>query len=138
MSRRDFMRAIVAAALPAGMLDACASPESVIALRGNGVKRTFRYPYDDVYAVTLEAAGKRKLEIVDAKTSKDTILLSNGLSWTSVGERIAVFIVRLNERTTSVEVVSRPVLPTVTFPPDWPQLLFGDIEELLAVRRISR
>ena len=73
-------------------------------------------------------------------SSRDSgvVLLSNGVSLSSLGERIAVFVVRLSDRTTSVEIVSRPVLATVTFPPDWPSLLFGEIEEALAARRFKR
>ena len=138
MTRSNYIRHIIAGALVLALLAACASTDTLMAARGKGVKRTFRYGYDDVYAVALEAAGKRKLQIVDVTTSKDTILLANGASWSSLGERVAVFIIQLNDKTTSVEIVSRPLVPTVTFPPDWAGLLFGDIEELLAVRRLSR
>jgi hypothetical protein len=138
MTGGDYMRRVVASALVLVMLAACASIDTLMASRGKGVKRTFRFGYDDVYVVALEAAGKRKLEIVDTTTSKGTLLLSNGASWSSLGERIAVFVVQLNDKTTSVEIVSRPVVPTVTFPPDWAELLLSDIEELLAVRRLSR
>jgi hypothetical protein len=138
MTRPNCTRRMVLTALVGVVVAACASNETLVDSRGKGVKRTFRFGYDDVYAVALEAAGKHKLEIVDTTTNKGTIVLSHGASWSSLGERIAVFVVQLNDKTTSVEILSRPLVPTVTFPPDWAQLLFGDIEELLAVRRLSR
>jgi hypothetical protein len=137
MTRRDFL--LRAAALAGcGSLAACASIDSVKDARGKGVKRTFKQPYDEVYAATLAAAARRKLELVSATPATGAILLSNGASLGSLGERIAVFVSRLGERVTSVEVVSRPVVSTLSFPPDWPILLFGEIEEELAARRLRK
>ena len=137
MMRRDFLlRAAVLAGC--GSLAACASIDSVKDARGKGVKRTFKQPYDEVYAATLAAAARKKLELVSATRATGAILLSNGASLGSLGERIAVFVSRLGERVTSVEVVSRPVVSTLSFPPDWPILLFGEIEEELAARRLRK
>ena len=47
---------------------------------------------------------------------------------------IAVFVTR-GDRSTGVEVVSKPVGGVLTFPPDWPALLFGDIDQELTPRR---
>ena len=137
MMRRAFL--LGAAALAGcGGLAACASIDSVKDARGQGVKRTFKQPYDDVYVAALAAAARKKLELVGATRNNGTILLSHGASLGSLGERIAVFVSRLGDRLTSVEVVSRPVVSTVSFPPDWPSLLFGEIEEELAARRLRR
>lgn len=138
MTRRRFLRRL-AMVLPGGAaLVACASIDSVKDARGKGVKRTFRRAYDDVYAAALTAAARRKLEIVSAARDTGAILLTNGPSLGSLGERIAIFVNRVNDKVTSVEVVSRPVVSTVSFPPDWPGLLFGEIEEDLTARRPSR
>jgi hypothetical protein len=137
MTKREFL--LRAAALAGGgSLAACASVDSVKDARGTGVKRTFKQPYDEVYAATLAAAATKKLELVSATHATGAILLSNGASLGSLGERIAVFVSRLGDRITSVEVVSRPVVSTLSFPPDWPVLLFGEIEEELAKRRLGR
>jgi hypothetical protein len=137
MTKREFL--LGAAALAGcGALAACASIDSVKDARGTGVKRTFKQPYGEVYAATLAAAATKNLELVSATQATGAILLSNGASLGSLGERIAVFVSRLGDRLTSVEVVSRPVVSTLSFPPDWPVLLFGDIEEELARRRLGR
>jgi hypothetical protein len=137
MRRRVFL--LRAAALAGGgSLAACASIDSVQHARGTGVKRTFKQPYEEVYAATLVAAARKKLELVSATPATGAILLSNGASLGSLGERIAVFVSRLGDRVTSVEVVSRPVVSTLSFPPDWPILLFGEIEEELATRRLRK
>ena len=137
MMRRGFLLRVAALA-GCGWLAACASIDSVKDARGKGVKRTFKQPYDEVYAATLAAAARKKLELVSATRATGAILLSNGASLGSLGERIAVFVSRLGDRVTGVEVVSRPVVSTLSFPPDWPILLFGEIEEELATRRLRK
>jgi hypothetical protein len=110
--------------------------ETVKEAKGKGIKRTFRQPYDLVYQSVLNSATKRKLEFIEQNRTTGSVVLSSGASWTSLGERIAVFVSRNGGRSTTVEIVSRPVLSGVTLPPDWPALLYGDIEhELAAVRK---
>jgi uncharacterized protein YceK len=129
------MKALVLALCAALALGGCATVDSVKEAKGQGLKRTFRQPYELVFQATLTAATKRKLEVVEQDRASGRIVLASGASWTSLGERIAVFIGRSGERLTSVEVVSRPRLAAITFPPDWPVLLFGDIEQELTEAR---
>lgn len=129
------MKRLVAVAC-AALLVGCASVETVKEAKGMGIKRTFRQPYDIVYQSVLNAATKRKLDLIEQSRTAGRVVLSSGASWTSLGERIAVFVSRNSGRSTTVEIVSRPVLSGVTLPPDWPALLYGDIEhELAAVRK---
>ena len=125
------------AAVAAAIVVGCASVDTVKDAKGQGVKRAFRQTYEAVYAAALTAAAQRKLEIIEQDRATGRLLLSSGASWSSLGERIAVFVSRTKERVTSVEIVSKPVL-TVTFPPDWPALLFGDIEQELAALKPRR
>lgn len=138
MDRRAFLCAAMAAS-GMSLLGACSSADSIKDARGKGAKRTYKQTYDEVFAAAMHAAEKKKLEIVSSVRDTGTILLSNGASLGSLGgERIAIFVSRVNDRTTSVEIVARPVVATVSFPPDWPNLLFGEIEEELTARRIKR
>ena len=133
-SRRTFF-AVSALAV----LQACATVDTATEARGRGVKRTFKQTVDEVFAVALVAAEKRQLEIVSATRESGTILLSSGPSLSSLGgERIAMFITRLGERTSSVEIVVRTGMAAVSFPRDWAGLLFGEIEEELTARRLKR
>ena len=139
MNWRTFVSHCLVAIGAALLFAGCASFDDVKQARGEGIKRTFKRPYDDVFAAAINAAHQKKLTIVNSVRDSGTILLSNAASLGSPGgERIAMFITRLNARTTSVEVVARPVVPTVSFPPDWPGLLFGEIEENLAAQRLSQ
>lgn len=132
------MRRLFGAIIVLLMIAGCASVETVRDAKGQGAKRTFRHHYDAVYQATVNAASRRKLEFVEQNRATGRILLSSGASWASLGEHIAVFVSRTGDRATTVEVVSKPVLATVTFPPDWPALLFGDIEQELATVKAPR
>jgi hypothetical protein len=128
---RKWLCVLCAAIVIAG----CASVETVKDARGQGVKRTFRQPYEAVYEAVLNAAARRKLELIEQDRAAGRVVLSGPASLTSLGERIAVFVTRDNDRSTTVEMVSKPVGGVLTFPPDWPPLLFGDIDQELTPRR---
>lgn len=128
----------VAIAAGLGLLVGCASFDNIKQERGEGIKRTFSRPYDEVFMAAMSAAVKKKLTIVNSDRVSGTILLSNSASLSSPGgEHIAMFVNRLKDSATSVEVVARPVISRVSFPPDWPELLFGEIEESLSEQRLS-
>ncbi len=120
------------------LLGACASAQSLKEARGEGVKRTYREAYDAAYSAVLRAAPKRKLEIVSAEWEGGVIVLASGPSLGSLGERIGVLLSRVGERATSVEIVVKPIVPTVSFIRDWPSLLFGEIEEEMTAQRLTR
>ncbi len=137
MNRHDFVAHCVAIAAGMCLLAGCASFDSVKQERGEGIKRTFNRPYDEVFMAAMSAAVRMKLTIVNSERASGTILLSNSASLSSPGgERIAVFVNRLQDGVTSVEVVARPVISRVSFPPDWPELLFGEIEGILTEQRL--
>ena len=137
MKRRAFLQgsAMLGAVT---LLGACASAESLKEARGEGVKRTYREAYDAVYSAVLRAAPKRKLEIVSAERQSGVVVLASGPSLGSLGERIGVLLLRLGERATSVEIVVKPIVPTISFTRDWPSLLFGEIEEEMTAQRLTR
>lgn len=127
-----------AAAVAAAIVVGCASVDAVKDAKGQGVKRAFRQPYEAVYAAAVSAAAKRKLEFVEQDRAAGRLVLSSGASWSSLGEHIAVFVSRTKDRITSVEIIAKPVLSALSFPPDWPALLFGDIEQELAALKPPR
>jgi len=129
------MRIAIAAACALVALVACASAESVKDAQGQGVTRTFRQPYEAVYQAALNAAARRKFEVLEQDAGAGRIILSSVRSSMSFGERIGVFVTRAGDRSTAVEVVSRPVGGLLSFAPDWPALLFGDIDQDLTPRR---
>jgi hypothetical protein len=129
----------IAFMLMAAMLAACASDNGMKETRGEGIKRTYHEPYANVFTATLSAATERKLSVVDADQKRGTILLTSSRSLSSLGgERIAVFVTRLDDNTTNIEVVVHAKVPGISIAPDWADLLFGEIEEDLTEQRLSK
>lgn len=109
----------------------CASSNTVKQAQGQGVTKTYAHAYDDVYAAVLQAADRQKLKITEADKDQGRILLANGISPFSWGERVAVFIVQRTQHLTDVEIVSKPVMAPLNFPPKWEQRLFDEIGQAL-------
>ena len=113
------------------LLSGCATTETVKQAQGEGTKRIYDYSYKDVYSATLTAAKKQELNVVEVDQDKGQILLSHGVTLWSWGERIAVFFTKVSDTATELEIVSKPVLAPLNFPPDWANRLFIGIDQEL-------
>ena len=109
------------------LVGGCASTETVKEAEGEGSSRTYNYAYEPVYNATLAAAKVKELEVVESDKESGRVILSHGITLWSWGERIAVFIKRVGDDTTEVEIISKPVLAPLNFPPDWQQILLEQI-----------
>lgn len=108
-------------------LGGCASTETVKEAQGEGASRTYPAAYESVYNATLEAAKSKNLEVVESDKATGKIILSHGITLWSWGERIAVFVQSKGAASTQVEIVSKPVLSPLNFPPDWQTILLDQI-----------
>jgi len=106
----------------------CASTETVMEAKGQGVSRIYQYAYDPVFNAALVAAKSKELDVVENDKPGGRLILSHGITWWSWGERIAVFFKAVSPKTTEVEIVSKPVLSPLNFPPDWQQILLDQID----------
>jgi hypothetical protein len=113
--RRSLALAIFALLL----LGACATTQSVQQARGTGEKRTFSAHYEAVYQATLSAAGKQGLTLTSADKDSGQILLSHGMTPWSWGKRVAIFVTKISNSQTQVEIVSKPDRAPLNFPADW-------------------
>lgn len=121
-------RSIPMICLLVGVTVGCASIETVKEARGQGVGRAYQAAYEPVYSATLEAAKSKNLEIVESDRITGRLILSHGMTLWSWGERIAVFIKPKDSTSTEVEIVSKPVLSPLNFPPDWQKILLDQID----------
>lgn len=119
---------LIAIPFLAVIVSGCASTETVKEAKGEGVSRVYQYAYEPVYNAALAAAKTKKLEVVENDKVKGRLILSHGVTLWSWGERIAVFIKPMATNTTEVEIVSKPVLSPLNFPPDWQQILLDQVD----------
>jgi hypothetical protein len=106
----------------------CASTETVKEAQGQGVSRVFQFAYDPVFDATVAAAKTKELKVVESDKGTGRIVLSHGVTLWSWGERIAVFIKHVTDNSTEVEIVSKPILSPLNFPPDWHKILLDQID----------
>ena len=106
----------------------CASTETVKGAKGQGESRAYQYNYARVFNATLAAAKAKDLEVLESDSSSGRIILSHGVTLWSWGERTAVFLKAATDKTTEVEIVSKPVLAPLNFPPDWQKILLDKID----------
>jgi hypothetical protein len=125
--RGKHVKGIFITVLAVCFLGACATTETVQQAKGTGAKKTFDAGYEPVYQATLTAAAKQGLTLTKADKATGEILLSHGLTPWSWGERIAIFVERVSDDQTQVEIVSKPVVAPLNFPPDWVSKLFDAI-----------
>lgn len=129
------MKGILWVCFLAMFIGGCASTETVKEAQGQGVSRVYPYAYEPVFNATLAAAKSKKLEIIESDKNTGRIILSHGVTWLSWGERIAVFIKSATPASTEVEIVSKPVMSPLNFPPDWQKILFDEIDAQLRTEK---
>jgi hypothetical protein len=120
------------AALLAG---GCATTQSVKDAKGQGTSRVYHHGYGTVYRATLSAAKAKDLEIKENDRKAHRLILTQGVSWKGLGEKVAVFITPMTRTRTKVEVVSKPVLAPLNFQPDWQQALLDQIDTELGAKK---
>lgn len=120
---KDFAIACALAVL----ISACASTETVKEAEGQGITRSYEYAYEPVFNAVIAAAKTKDLEVVESDKNSGKLALSHGVTLWSWGERIAVFVKPVTDKTTQVEIVSKPVLAPLNFPPDWQNILLEQI-----------
>jgi hypothetical protein len=109
----------------------CASNEQI--LKDQGVRYVYQYAYEPIFNATLAAAKTQVLNVDDLDKRRGKLVFSHGISFRSLGERITVFFRAVTPQETEVQIVSKPVISSLNFPPDWQQILHEQIAaELLA------
>jgi hypothetical protein len=113
----------------------CASTQTVKEAKGQGTSRVYHHGYSMVYRATLSAAKAKELEVAENDRKAHRLVLTQGVSWKGLGEKVAVFITPITRASTKVEVVSKPVLAPLNFQPDWQQALLDQIDAELRAKK---
>ena len=101
------------------ILSGCSSLADTRMSEGTGQKQTFNRDFDVVWRASIDVLNEMKLPLAEENKSQGYILAKTGVSFTSYGENIAVFIKKSGANQVTVEVVSKRVLATTIFAPDW-------------------
>jgi hypothetical protein len=90
-----------------------------------GTSRIYAQPYDAVYDASLKVI--RHLDgftVMEENKVKREIIALHGVSAASNGERVAIFLQKIDEQQTRVEVVSKAIIKTHFFATHWEKQIF--------------
>lgn len=110
---------------------ACASTQTVRDAKGSGESRIFSDSYEQVFDAAVEAMRDQAIEILEKDKATGTILGKKGMGVVTYGERVAVYIYKVDDDHTKVEVISKKVLATTIFAKDWTDSIFFAISQNL-------
>jgi hypothetical protein len=123
-SLRRFVAMIFAVALTTG----CTTLADTKKTEGSGKRITYSKTVEELWPMAIYALQDLGLDVIEENRSQGYVLAKKGISAFSYGENIAVFIKKIDNSKTSVEVSSKRVLATTVFAKDWTDDIFSKIE----------
>ena len=112
----------------------CATLSSVQAERGQGSTRIYPAPFETVWEKTNQSLRILQLDVVESNQKEGYFLAKTGISAASWGEKVAIFIQKIDASSTRVEVVSRKALATNIFAENWEPRILNTLGVLLNQR----
>jgi len=122
------MKKIISILVLVSLISACSTTQAVKQSRGKGLRKHYSQSYDEVYKATLDTVYKQGLHVEEHDKETGFLYATHGLTLWSWGERIAIYVYKVDGGGTEVEIVSRKVFVPLNFAPDWAKYIFTGIE----------
>jgi len=129
---RSALQCLMLAASLSALLLGCANVDTVKKARGQGARRLYDSPYEQVFNAVIAAAAAKRLDVLETDRAARRVVLSHGVTWPSWGENVAVFLTPVTPRSTEVEIVSKAVTTPLNFPPDRDRILLAQTAIVLS------
>lgn len=102
-------------------MNGCTTLADARKAEGEGVRKVYRADIDTTWKKTIQVLSKLKLEVATENKQEGYILAQRGMGvfQMSYGENVAIFLKTKTTTETEVEVVSKKVMTTNIFAPDW-------------------
>jgi len=110
-------------------LAGCTTMADAVQARGTGEKVTYQASFDDVWAAMPDAISSAGLQFVSANRDDHSILAQRGMTAFSYGENVAIFVEKVADTKSSVEVDSKKAMVTNIFAPDWAKPIFEELDK---------
>ena len=88
------------------MAAGCASTETLREAQGRGEKKTYGVSYERAWNLIPYAISDTGGKVKDRNFQSGQIIAEYGITWTSLGERVALFVARKSAQEVEIEVVS--------------------------------
>lgn len=117
-------------ALLAGLFfTGCTTMADAVQGRGTGTKVAYQASFDEVWNALPEAIHLAGLKFVSANREDRSVLAQRGITAFSYGENVAIFVDKVEETKSSVEIVSKKAMKTNIFAPDWAKPVFEQLDK---------
>ncbi len=123
------MKIILLLALVA--LTGCTTLADARLAEGTGQKRKYNEAYNKTWDAAVCSLNANGLSIASENKSEHTILAQRGMTPLSYGENIATFVHKVSAQNTEVEVVSKRVMETNIFAPNWSKSILDGVDTCL-------
>ena len=102
-------------------LQGCTTLADARKAEGEGVRKVYKADIETTWKKTIQVLGKLNLDVATENKQEGYILAQRGMGvfQMSYGENIAIFLKPKTATETEVEVVSKKVMTTNIFAPDW-------------------
>lgn len=94
------------AALAMLMLVGCASTDQLRSAQGRGEKKTYGVSYERAWNLIPYAVSDTGGKVKDRNFQTGYVMAEYGVTWTSLGERVALFCQRKGANEVEIEIVS--------------------------------
>lgn len=89
----------------------------------------YQASFEAMWAAMPQAVDQAGLQFVSANREDGTVLAQRGITAFSYGENVAIFVGKVDEQTSTVEVVSKKALATNVFATDWADPIFDELDK---------
>jgi uncharacterized lipoprotein len=109
-------------------LTGCTSLNTAAKAQGSGEQVIYKASFDEVWAAVPEVITNVGLQYVSVNNDKHMFLAKHGITGWSWGENVAIFVEKIENGKTSVEVITKRKLVTNITAPDWDGLIFIQLD----------
>jgi uncharacterized lipoprotein len=115
---------VIGIGLCLALLSGCSTLADTKKSEGVGKRVTYSKSMDEVWPLAILSLNDVGLDVIEENKSQGYVLAKKGMSAFSYGENVAIFVKKIDNSNTSVEVVSKRVLATTVFAKDWTDEIF--------------
>jgi uncharacterized lipoprotein len=99
--------------------------------KGKGTTRIYNASFDTVWSTVPKALNNLGLSVAGENKEEGYVLAQKGLTAFSYGENVAVFVEKVDEKQTKVEVVSKKSMGTNVLAWNWEKPVLDKLSEML-------
>lgn len=128
----SFQLRMLACALALAISSGCSTLTDTKKAEGSGKHQVYTKSVAEVWKAAELSLQDLGLDIIEKNMAAGYLLAKRNMTIGSYGENVAIFVKSSGPSSTRVEVVSKKVLATTIFAPDWTDKVFSRLDARLS------